>query len=508
MPKLFISYSHSSEKHKQWVQVFATDLREKHGVDVVLDQWGLREGDFTYAFMQKNLTDPDVKKVILICDKKYQEKADNYQGGVGDEAQIICPQLYRKVEQNKIAAVITERSQSGSAYIPGFYQGRVYIDFSDPENFKENYEKLLRWIWDRPKTLPPKIGVAPNFDNPNINFDIDEKLIPRKSPLPENRKEEEQENDKPSKPHSSILQKISAIFRSNGNAQDSEIVQELLTDTAFHDLKIDGCSYLPSHMKQCEDILRRFLHDIAQSANQDIAPVFTILNSLNTAFDSHIVSYVSDSNTLISSHLYDLSVDDIKRHFFSNYSRLFDSRQPVRLQASLSSRNRNRVSIYVPIEDTVDKNTRCGIFIYGISDRDDYDDSIGVLLNAIYTCTSHFKEIKSITDFKCYIYDALKEEYTSVSKSMYDERLEIFEQALQAIDVQFEPIVEVRPKLKEMYFWGVEALARIGDSAPTSIFKAAELWGLRFQTELDLYILARALEVFSEHIKERRKIHM
>ena len=107
MPKLFISYSHSSEKHKQWVQVFATDLREKHGVDVVLDQWGLREGDFTYAFMQKNLTDPDVKKVILICDKKYQEKADNYQGGVGDEAQIICPQLYRKVEQNKIFQAFT-----------------------------------------------------------------------------------------------------------------------------------------------------------------------------------------------------------------------------------------------------------------------------------------------------------------------------------------------------------------------------------------------------------------
>lgn len=43
-PKVFISYSHDSEEHKNWVLKLATHLRD-HGVDVVLDQWNVRLGD-------------------------------------------------------------------------------------------------------------------------------------------------------------------------------------------------------------------------------------------------------------------------------------------------------------------------------------------------------------------------------------------------------------------------------------------------------------------------------
>jgi len=37
VPRIFISYSHDSEKHKAWVLNLSTRLR-KNGVDVVLDQ--------------------------------------------------------------------------------------------------------------------------------------------------------------------------------------------------------------------------------------------------------------------------------------------------------------------------------------------------------------------------------------------------------------------------------------------------------------------------------------
>jgi hypothetical protein len=87
-PKLFISYSWSTPDHQQWVLDLATVLRND-GVDVILDKWDLKEGNDAYAFMEKMVTDPSIKKVALISDKKYTEKADNREGGVGAETQII-----------------------------------------------------------------------------------------------------------------------------------------------------------------------------------------------------------------------------------------------------------------------------------------------------------------------------------------------------------------------------------------------------------------------------------
>jgi hypothetical protein len=51
-PKAFISYSHDSSTHKDWVLKLASDLRAK-GVDVVLDQWDLVPGQDVSLFMQR-----------------------------------------------------------------------------------------------------------------------------------------------------------------------------------------------------------------------------------------------------------------------------------------------------------------------------------------------------------------------------------------------------------------------------------------------------------------------
>ena len=39
-PTVFISYSHDSDEHKNWVLQLATRLRS-NGVDVILDRWNL-----------------------------------------------------------------------------------------------------------------------------------------------------------------------------------------------------------------------------------------------------------------------------------------------------------------------------------------------------------------------------------------------------------------------------------------------------------------------------------
>jgi hypothetical protein len=160
--KLFISYSWSSPEHEQWVLRLATELRES-GVDVILDKWDLKEGHDSYAFMEKMATDPDIKKVALICDRLYAEKADGRSGGVGTETQIISPEIYKRGDQDKFVAVVAQKDESGKAYLPTYYKSRIYIDLSDPEIYARNFEQLLRWIFNKPLYLKPDLGNKPAF---------------------------------------------------------------------------------------------------------------------------------------------------------------------------------------------------------------------------------------------------------------------------------------------------------------------------------------------------------
>jgi hypothetical protein len=161
-PKAFISYSWSSPEHEAWTLRLAEDLVGS-GVDVILDKWDLREGHDANVFMERMVNDPDIRKVILICDKKYKEKADGRLGGAGTEAQIITPTLYSSSENNKFCAVVAEKDDGGQPYIPTYYTGRIFIDLSDEAEWVINYERLVRWIFDKPLFMKPQIGSAPSY---------------------------------------------------------------------------------------------------------------------------------------------------------------------------------------------------------------------------------------------------------------------------------------------------------------------------------------------------------
>lgn len=174
--KAFISYSWTSQAHEEWVIRLATDIRES-GVDVILDKWDLREGADKYAFMEKMVTDSSVRKVIVVCDRLYAEKADGREGGVGTETQIISHELYEQVDptdrNQKFVPVITEKDEQGKPYVPTYLKGRIYIDMSEPEAYSEGLEQLLRWIFDKPLHKKPPIGKPPAFlidpDKPSLN---------------------------------------------------------------------------------------------------------------------------------------------------------------------------------------------------------------------------------------------------------------------------------------------------------------------------------------------------
>ena len=161
-PKLFISYSWTSSSHEEWVLSLAAELRES-GVDVILDKWDLKEGHDAHAFMEKMVTDPEIKKVAMVCDRLYAEKADGRSGGVGTETQILSSEIYAKQDQTKFVAVLPERDESGKPFLPAYYKSRVYIDLSDPDIYAKNFEQLLRWIYDKPLHIKPELGAAPAF---------------------------------------------------------------------------------------------------------------------------------------------------------------------------------------------------------------------------------------------------------------------------------------------------------------------------------------------------------
>lgn len=161
-PKCFISYSWSSEDHKQRVLGLAERLVE-NGIDVVIDQWDLKEGHDAFAFMESSVNDDSITKVLMVCDREYQQKADERRGGSGTEAQIISPELYGQVKQEKFVVAVWERDEDGNPCVPTFARSNVYIDLSNPGTYAENFERLLRWAHDKPMLVKPKVGERPAF---------------------------------------------------------------------------------------------------------------------------------------------------------------------------------------------------------------------------------------------------------------------------------------------------------------------------------------------------------
>jgi hypothetical protein len=161
-PKLFISYSWSNPTHEQWVIELANELTES-GIHVILDKWDLKEGHDSVAFMEKMVTDPEISKVAIVCDEVYASKADGRSGGVGTETQIISREVYENHEQGKFVAIIPEKDDQGKAFLPTYYKSRIYIDLSEPDNYADNFEKLLRWIYDKPLYTRPEVGKRPSF---------------------------------------------------------------------------------------------------------------------------------------------------------------------------------------------------------------------------------------------------------------------------------------------------------------------------------------------------------
>lgn len=160
--KVFISYAWTSQEHVDYVEQLAKRLTA-NGVYVILDQWDLKPGHDKYAFMETCVKDPTIDKVLMVVDKKYTEKADSREGGVGTESIIISKKVYDNVKNDKFIPIVTEFDEIGDPYLPVFLESRIFLNFADSQVFEEEYEKLLRLINDVPAKSRPSLGNFPSY---------------------------------------------------------------------------------------------------------------------------------------------------------------------------------------------------------------------------------------------------------------------------------------------------------------------------------------------------------
>lgn len=166
-PKVFISYSWSSSERALYL---ATRLMS-NGVDVIFDKWDLSVGQDKYAFMEQSVSNPEVSKVLLLCDRVYTDKANNREGGVGDETLIISPEIYESVIRDKFIPVIFEVDENAKAYCPNYIKSLIYIDLSTEDVYEIEYEKLLRNIHGKPLYPKPTLGSVPKWlENDSVDL--------------------------------------------------------------------------------------------------------------------------------------------------------------------------------------------------------------------------------------------------------------------------------------------------------------------------------------------------
>ena len=155
-PSVFISYSHDSDSHKDWVYQLACEL-VKNGVEVTLDQWDIQLGSNIHKFMEKGLTTAD--RVMVVCTDNYNTKSNEGLGGAGYEKNILTSELLSSQDTTKFIPCI--REVSGSCKTPVCLGGRAYIDFTDNSAFAEKVKELLHELFGIPLRPKPVLGRSP-----------------------------------------------------------------------------------------------------------------------------------------------------------------------------------------------------------------------------------------------------------------------------------------------------------------------------------------------------------
>lgn len=162
-PKVFISYSHDSEEHKDRVRLLADRLRED-GVDATIDQYEASPPDGWPVWMEKQVRESDF--VLVICTETYLKRAERREEpGKGHgaiwESDLTFQRIYDGGSRNeKFIPVLLEGGER--SHIPAPLKSATSYGCTTDDEYKELYRRLTNQLGvSKPelgklKSLPPR----------------------------------------------------------------------------------------------------------------------------------------------------------------------------------------------------------------------------------------------------------------------------------------------------------------------------------------------------------------
>lgn len=156
--RVFVSYCKTSDDYQEIVVALAERL-VKDGIDVVIDVWNLRPGYDRYSFVERQVADESIDKVLVLCDARYAIESDERKGMPGSSTALITPEVYGSAEQSKFIPVVMESDKCGRPCLPSYLRPRAYVDMSRGR-LEEGYDELLCAIMDETLWERPNLGQA------------------------------------------------------------------------------------------------------------------------------------------------------------------------------------------------------------------------------------------------------------------------------------------------------------------------------------------------------------
>lgn len=161
VPIAFISYSHETKSHKDWVRAGLAERLMASGVRVILDQWHLKIGADLPQFME-NAARADA--VLLICTPDFARKANARKGGVGYESSIVTAELLNSHPSVEPKFLPVWRSGEREEATPHYLKSALAVDLrAENKHYEEEFVKLLRQLHREPEHIPPALGQKPDF---------------------------------------------------------------------------------------------------------------------------------------------------------------------------------------------------------------------------------------------------------------------------------------------------------------------------------------------------------
>ena len=156
---VFISYSWDSKEHQEWIHYLANRLRAK-GIVADMDIFETQQkSTHLHRMMVEKVRDSDF--VIIVLTENYAKKADTFEGGVGFETQLALPLIMEN--PNKLIPIMLHSGDYTKVF-PYHLKGQHAIDFSNEEEFEENFEELIYRLYEKPRYFVEPVGEPPTLE--------------------------------------------------------------------------------------------------------------------------------------------------------------------------------------------------------------------------------------------------------------------------------------------------------------------------------------------------------